>query len=241
MSLSSNDVLPRSTEPVDELTPGPAIPGTTGHVVIEAGCSEDQRHAVAVWHLDPSGNPVGAWVTVLDEVHDNPAAAARLYTLLACRSLLCWTLDEAHELRDKLTKWTGRVLPAGWEASTVCFPDALAEIAQQRRLHAEAVEAYQKTTTSKIEPLAWRTDVPTDASSLQDLQTAARMARPVAPSEVAERALLVARLTRWTVGLWRDTEVVRRRRKYLRQAFGPEAPLPPRWIGQLQAAHKIGW
>jgi uncharacterized protein DUF6218 len=46
-----------------------------GHVVVRHGRDENDRDAVAVWHVDAAGDNTGAWVLELDLAEPAPDSA----------------------------------------------------------------------------------------------------------------------------------------------------------------------
>lgn len=223
-------------EPLSQLT-GPSINGAVGHVVVERGQDSTGADAIGVWHLVPTGQPVGAWITTLDTLGANKAAAQRVLELLERRSLLCWNPGAPCDIVNRVATLAAASPPRGWEAAAVRLPEALVEIAEHRARHAQALSDHCSATKSKTTPLVWRREVPADPATLEQLQRVARVVGTIGTNQVAQRALLLSRLTRWVVELWHDTEQVRGRRQYLRDQFGHQAPLPPRWLGQLRAAY----
>jgi hypothetical protein len=214
------------------------VAGVTGHVVLECGRDGSGLDSIAVWHVDPGGLPVGAWIVGVETLASDSAAAQRLLGLTLRRSVLCWDTGTPAEVLDGLATWAGAVQAQRWTQTAVCLPDALVEIAEHRQRHAEAVDAYRTShPKANVAPLVWRTDVPAGVASRDELQKRAKLAPPVADCDVAARALQVVRLTRWTVELWQQTETARLRRKYLRAQFGDEAPLPPGWLARLRTAN----
>jgi hypothetical protein len=214
------------------------VPGAVGHGVLAVGRDHAGADAVAVWQVSPTGQPTGAWIVATGPGAD-PAKAQRLLGVLTRCALIGWRGGDTAEALRRLAAVADTEPDPALEKTGVYLPDALAEIADYRRRHADAVDTYQQTSKSKVAPLVWHRDVPTGANSPAELAELAGLAvgsTPGTSSEVAERALRMARLVAWTASLWQETEQVRLRRRYLVERFGPASPLPPRWLAQLRAA-----
>jgi Family of unknown function (DUF6218) len=211
--------------------------GVTGHVVIEAGPDTTGEDSLAVWHFSLAGQPTGAWIAPTEQLSSDSASARRLLELTQRRSILCWSTTKSGELLHRLAKWAEAESVPDWDVTAVRFPDVLAEIAERRHMYEEAVNAYRATTKSKITQLEWRIDIPAKLSALDELKTLALPVRQASARFVAEQALVVGQVTRWIVELWKDTEKARHRRQYLSPLAG-DAPLPPRWLNLLRAAHE---
>jgi hypothetical protein len=229
-----------SVDAVSEVAPFVTdyIAGVVGHVVVAAGRDRTGGEAIGVWLVSPTGLPTGAWI--LNSGPDADAEkAGQLLGLLNKRSVVSWDRDAAGDGLERLAAVAQVPLPVGWEKTMVRLPEALVEIAEERALHADAVAEYRKmsATKSRIEPLAWHRDVPTNAGSMEELARIAGLGRPDADCELPARALQLSRLVAWTAGLWQETEQVRLRRHYLVKRFGPARPLPPAWLAQLREAY----
>ncbi len=210
------------------------VPGVTGHVVLVEGEDHTGEHAIAVWHASATGFPVGAWITPVSVLANDPAAADELSRLTGHRALIGWEVETGTRLRDTLAAWAGR-RPAT-EPVTVRLPEVLTEIAQHRRTYDAAVEEHYRTLKSKVNPLKWRHHIPV-VESWPEFTRAARLRPPIATCPVAVRALHLVRSVAWAVDVWHQTETVRTRRPYLVKRFGPATVLPPGWLGHLRRAH----
>src|SRR5690606_19405664 len=98
------------------------VHGATGHVVVAEGADESGADAVAVWHATVSGPPVGAWITPVSVLADNPEASERLLRLARHRALVDWDAGAAEPLR-RLARWAKRPDP---DPILVLLPDVLA-------------------------------------------------------------------------------------------------------------------
>jgi Family of unknown function (DUF6218) len=245
-----SDALPAPEAAVDAPFVSDYVPGTVGHAVLAAGHDHSGAEAVAVWQVSPTGQPTGAWILATgadggdadrDSSRDsNREKAQRLLRMVERRSVVGWSSEDMSDLLGRLAEAAGTDLAPGWDETAVYLPAALAEIAEYRGRHAEAVTEYQNAAKSKVAPLAWQHEVPTEATSLKDLADAAGLTSVATTSEVAAQALLTARALAWTAGLWQETEQVRLRRRYLVERFGSASALPERWLGRLRAANARG-
>jgi hypothetical protein len=78
-------------------------------------------------------------------------------------------------------------------------------------------------------------------ATAEDLRRIAGRRAQIGTSEVAQRALLIVRLTQWVAELWHDTEQVRARRRMLREQFGAERYASARLAGPpSRRAHDDG-
>jgi hypothetical protein len=237
-----SDALPAPEAAVDAPFVSDYVPGTVGHAVLAVGHDHSGADAVAVWQVSPTGQPTGAWIlaTGSDGGDADREKAQRLLRTVERRSVVGWSSEDVSDLLGRLAEAAGTDLAPGWDETAVYLPAALAEIAEYRHRHAEAVTEYQNAAKSKVAPLAWQHEVPTEASSLKELADAAGLTSVATTSEVAAQALLTARTLAWTAGLWQETEQVRLRRRYLVERFGPASALPERWLGRLRAANARG-
>jgi hypothetical protein len=214
------------------------IAGAVGHVVVVTGRDRVNEEAIAVWLVSPTGQPTGAWLLAAG-LQTDTEKARRLLGMLNRRSMVGWDRDATGDALERLAAIAQVRLSAAWEKALVRLPDALVEIDEERRLHADAVAEYRKMsrTKSRIEPLAWQRDVPTNAGSIDELARVAGLGRAGDDDELASRVLQVSRLVAWVAGLWQETEQVRLRRRYLVERFGPARSLPPLWLAQLREAY----
>jgi hypothetical protein len=237
-----SDALPAPEAAVEAPFVSDYVPGTVGHAVLAVGHDHSGAEAMAVWQVSPTGQPTGAWIlaTGADGGEADRGKAQRLLKMVERRSVVGWSSEDVSYLLGRLAEAAGTELAPGWDETAVYLPAALAEIAEYRRRHAEAVTEHQNATKSKVAPLAWQHEVPTEASSLKELADAAGLTSVTTTSEVAAQALLTARTLAWTAGLWQETEQVRLRRRYLVERFGSASALPEHWLGRLRAANARG-
>jgi hypothetical protein len=237
-----SDALPAPEAAVEAPFVSDYVPGTVGHAVLAVGHDHSGAEAMAVWQVSPTGQPTGAWIlaTGVDGGEVDREKAQRLLKMVERRSVVGWSSEDVADLLGRLAEAAGTELAPGWDETAVYLPAALAEIAEYRGRHAEAVAEHQNVAKSKVAPLAWQHEVPTEASSLKELADAAGLTSVTTTSEVAAQALLTARTLAWTAGLWQETEQVRLRRRYLVERFGSASALPERWLGRLRAANARG-
>jgi hypothetical protein len=233
--------VPEAESVISEPFVSDYLPGTVGHAVLAVGHDHNGAEAVAVWQVSPTGQPTGAWIiaTGAEGGEVDRSKAQRLLKMVERRSVVGWGSEDIGYALSRLAEVAGTELAPGWDETAVYLPAALAEIAEYRRRHADGVAEHQQVSKSKVAPLAWQHDVPTEASSLKELADAAGLTT-VTTSEVATEALLTARTLAWTASLWQETEQVRLRRRYLVERFGAASPLPERWLGRLRAANARG-
>ncbi|MEZ0163401.1 DUF6218 family protein [Kineococcus sp. LSe6-4] len=216
-----------STESLPQLVE--FVEGAYGHIVfgVDGTC-------VAIWQLTPSGRPSNAWrIDDLDSL--SPERARGLLGGME-RRLVSGTAD--HRERDL------RVLDVLAARAEVVVPEVYSEawldlalverfVAVEREAMAEGVRHQQTRATSKLATLSYDLDLPRcpAGSDLATLLTAYRIRpRPGRTAEVGE-ALQQAQVLAAAGDLWRDTEVSRMRRKYLRPPAGPAVRvIAPAWL-----------
>ena len=209
------------------------VEGITGHFVVVEGEEHTGEAAAAVWHASATGTPVGAWIKPISLLRSDPAAADELLRLTSHRALFGWEIETGRRLLEMLAGCAQRERLG--EPVAVLLPDVLANIAEHRRAYETAVEEHQGRLKAKPNPLVWRRDIPRVGSWLDFVQ-AARLHPPTATCPVAVKALHLVRAVAWAAELWQQTEIVRTRRSYLTDRFGPATVLPPGWLGQLRRA-----
>lgn len=103
--------------------------------------------------------------------------------------------------------------------------------------------AFEKHTNEMasdrdITPIEWPVDLPDHIpSTVEEMWWATRLELPLS-SPVTQAALTTAALARWTVQRWQETMTALGRRRYLREAFGPQRVLPPAWETRLADAYE---
>lgn len=189
--------------------------------------------STAVWLVDLAGEPCGAWVwPALDS-----ATARRVLSLVDRRALIA--IDAANTLESVRAITAAGKLQLADEtlSSRMCsIPELLAETGQARSDIEEAVKQEARAGKKKLAPMQWDRPVPTEPTSdLTALMTQSGIATVEDPRVAGP--LDVARLTRWAIRLWTDTEGKRARRSYLRQRFGLAQPLPAVWTKAITGAY----
>jgi hypothetical protein len=210
------------------------VRGAQGHAVLAVGSDGAGAEALAVWSLGPTGRAGGAWVLRLDNLQQDVVRLQQIMAMIRGRCLVDWTTDSPLRTLGRLGDLLPGEVVAGLRDQILIIPEMLDEIAERRKMYADAVEAYRATTKSKIAPLVWPSPVPEPQTlvewSSRSLQSAA--------SPVAGQALTLTAAVARTAELWQDTEQLRYRRSYLR-SFGEVQSLPPRWLARLRAANAI--
>lgn len=193
--------------------------------------------ALAVWHVSPQGAPTGAWTYPTAQAFTSTETARRAVTLLGRRAI---TGPEREGLEHALTKLTATVSlpPTPWWATQVFQPaQAFGELLT-RRDAIEAAVTDARTPSRSIAPLEWARDLtgiapPKDVTALRAV---AGINASAGHSPVGRNAIAVARVLRWLVQLWSETEQVKNRRSYARDAVGNPEPLPSSWLAAVQTA-----
>lgn len=203
-----------------------------GHAVLAMGPDGAGAEALAVWSLGPTGRAGGAWVLPLDNLQQHVVRLQRIIGMIRGRCLVDWMIDSPLRILARLGDLLPGEVVAGFRDEILIIPELLDEIAERRKMYADAVEAYRATTKSKIVPLVWPSPVP-EPRTLGEWS--ARFQQSAA-SPVAGQALALTAAVARTAELWQDTEQLRYRRPYLR-SFGDPQSLPPRWLAQLRAAN----
>ena len=228
-------------EDVDEQDALPvlAAPGTA---VVACGSHDDGAPHVAIWHVNPKGVPTGAWLVPVQEALTTKAAARKLLALVERRAITGCDPDAALEIVRDLVK-VAELAEAGewWTPAQLRPVDVFAQIVDRRAAYEKTVKLRQAESKS-ITDLDWRRDFPSMPADFEALRALAEVARPVGTAVIAE-ALTVARVLRWLVRLWMETEQVKGRRKYVREQHGDPEALPPEWLATVRAAaaNRITW
>ncbi|MCG5440780.1 DUF6218 family protein [Micromonospora foliorum] len=207
------------------------VPGVRGHAVLAVGPDSGGGDALAVWRLGPTGVAGGAWVVRLDEIEREPEQLRRIMWNLQDRCLIDWDRETPVGVLARVAEVVPAELLSKLEGTILALPDLLEEIREHRSSYSIAVEQHRTRVKSKIAPLAWATQLP----SQEHLATWAAKDRFASASQVAATALAVTAAVARTAQLWQDTEQARYRRAYLRPLGDPQ-PLPPLWLARLRKA-----
>lgn len=217
----------------------PLLTGETwamGNAVIATGANEDGIDSLAVWQLSPLGTPVGAWVLPRREAFSSPQTARQLLSVMEQRAITA--ADPAHI--DLVLTQLSATAELGnqqwWLGQTFSLPHGLAELLERRQAYYATVEKARAQRPS-IAKLNWSRDfTPDDYADFDSLRKAAGI-RVSAPSSVARSALSVSRVLQWLANVWSETEQIKNRRSYVRQAHGAAEPLPPSWLKAIHTAN----
>jgi hypothetical protein len=204
-------------------------PGVRGHAVIVIGAGTDGGDVLAVWILNPFGDPTGAWVLPLADL--DGSRLLEIMTMVRGRCLVGWTEESAVAAFGKIEAALPPELVARLRATGLAIPGLIAETREHRARYDEALATYRATTGAKVSPLTWARDLPVPGD-----EEAALSPRPFyAASPAATAALIIAKSLGQAIELWQMTEEARFRRPYLR-GLGPQQPLPPGWAARLRSA-----
>lgn len=220
-------------QPAEEASPSvDYVEGVRGQVVLALCPDSEDRQSLAVWKLGPTGQPNGAWVMRFGEPSVDADELAAVLRLVQGWGLVGWDVAESHLLLDRLSDWLPAELLDGLRSHVISIPSLVEEIREHRQKYVEALEQYRTEAKSKIAPLTWSQQIPSDTEAVRRVLTPAV---PAGAEPVAAQALAVTGAVRRAAALWQDTEQVRYRRPVLR-SFGEPQALPPRWLATLRAA-----
>jgi hypothetical protein len=115
--------------------------------------------------------------------------------------------------------------------------ELLDDVAVVRRESVAAVRAEEDRGRKKLAPLQWKGTLPEGRDlTLDELRSFAGIVKADKP--LVGEALDIARVTRWAIDLWTETEGARVRRPYLRRELGVAQPLPPSWRRAITLAYE---
>jgi hypothetical protein len=247
MSYDAAHGAPLDSTDTGRLSTGPTVVDgrpVRGLAVITSGANETGTPAVAVWQLDLTGNPSGAWVTAEDDLL-GAERTRQVLTLCERRALVAYNDEGVADALAVLRRVAeiaeaGDVVEDAWARHVCRIDTAITETARARVASAAAVAAEKERTRRSLGPLKWRIPIPDAApDTLEKLLDAAQV--PLAQreaSDAATAALALSRAVRWSLSAWADSEAARYRRVYLRQTFGPQQPLPPTWRTAATGAYE---
>jgi hypothetical protein len=237
------------TEPNGDSTttafaPGPAsVDGkpVRGLLVIASGLDGAGAPAFAIWHLDLTGNPTGAWVVPESILLRDRSTARQILRACERRALAAYDPTEALDVLG-LTAAAARVpadIETVWGKHLCLLGRAIDETKQARAAYSEAVEIEKARTGRSLAPLEWSDQLPESVpTSLGDFLSQAGVLAPAGVSPAASAALALGRAVRWCLEVWTGTETARSRRPYLRERFGPAKPVPPSWRDAVTGAYR---
>lgn len=207
-----------------------------GSAVVCLGHDDAGAESLAVWQVSTAGAPTGAWVKALSDAFE-PDTARQLLTLVERRALA--DSGEAG-LADVLVRLgrAGGLPDPGWWRGQVFDPAEAFRATVRRRAELEATVRGEAEASKTITPLEWAHDLGEDGDGIAtfgDLQRVAGI-RTADGAPVVAAALTATRVLRWLVALWAETEQVKNRRHYVRDAHGPAEALPPSWLAAVRTA-----
>lgn len=221
---------PESDGPVAR-APGPST--LDGLPVRALAIVTESRGEVIVWQVNMAGSPSGAWVHSADD----PATPLRVLWQCDRRALLSPGGNAVVELVAQLAKAAkADVAQSTLEARLCTVPDLLEATAEARATYEMLLRKDAEAHERRYAPLEWGTPVPCPIPNHQEALTAAASIRTFEDPTVGD-ALNLAYLTKWAIGLWRDTERTRSRRRNLRERYGPQQPLPADWRTRITSAY----
>lgn len=207
-----------------------------GTAIVCLGAASGGEENLAVWQVSPGGAPTGAWVKPLPTASE-PALARQLLTFIERRAVVPGGTTDLDDVLSQLSR-AAEGTDLGWWKTHVFSPVEVFGAVVRRRQEFENTVRHEAEQNKGITPLEWTHDlaVPAaDAATVDDLLKVAGIRRAEGPPVVAD-ALTVARLLRWLVTLWSETEQVKNRRHYVLDAHGPAESLPPAWLAAVHTA-----
>lgn len=225
-------VVEEQTQPVEPVV---AL-WAPGSAILAVGEDTSGERAVAVWQVSPDGHPTGSWVVPEQQAYHDVTAARQLLVTLERRALTSFDEDTVDKVAARLTRIAGLAADRWWTSQRFSATDAFHDTLT-RRAELEATVAGVRQSGRTVAPLQWDRAFSADnrPCTVDELVDLADIAAPPGAPVVAE-ALRLARLLRWLVGLWAQTEQVKNRRDYLRDKHGDPEALPPGWMAAVQTA-----
>ncbi|MDQ3404244.1 MAG: DUF6218 family protein [Actinomycetota bacterium] len=208
--------------------------GGHGTAVVASGRGGDDA-VVAVWHVNLRGVATGAWVVSAEDAFTSRTAARKLLVLIERRAITALDVDDANAVPARLSAVAGLGAEPWWEHQVFAPNVVLGEISARRALY-EATVTATKHGGKAVAPLEWAQDLPTSApDDVAGLRGLAGLGVALGTPVISE-VLTVARVLRWLVQMWAETEQVKGRRRYVRDAHGDLEVLPPSWLAAIQVA-----
>lgn len=214
----------------------PAAVWAPGSAVVVLGEGPDDVKSLAVWQINPAGAPTGAWVLPHAEAFGSREAARRVLSTVERRAITAPDPATVPLVLERLTAAAGLGDGVWWGDQLFSAVAAFGEIVERRMVIESTVEAAREASKT-ITAVEWERHFPADAEpkDFDALQQLMRVATPPGSPVVAE-ALSVARVLRWLVAAWAETEQVKSRRNYVRAAHGAPEALPRSWLAAVQTA-----
>jgi hypothetical protein len=208
-----------------------------GSAVLTLGGGDHGEEALALWQVSPQGAPTGAWLVPTAEAFTEKETARRLLTLIERRGIAMTAPHEVEQAVSQLTAAAAVDVASWWKGQLFSPVQAFREILGRRREIDEAVETA-RATRQNVTSLDWTRDLPHDADpdTIEDLRRLAAIQEGPG-TEAGAAAITVARVLRWLVRVWTETEQVKSRRSYVRDALGDPEALPPSWLAAVKTAN----
>lgn len=208
------------------------IDGSPARAPIVVG---EHRDKAVLWQVDILGNLSGAWVIR----QGNSQASHRILSICDRRALIGIAADTPVDL---VLRWAKDaqvpVTRADLDERVCSIPALLNEVNKARYAYSNAVDEREEQENTDLQPLNWTTKLPTSIPDELDALLDCATVNTETSIPDTRVVLLTARLARWAVHSWIDTEATRMRRPYLRESFGPAQPLPRSWRTPIVAAYK---
>ncbi|MBB2935560.1 hypothetical protein FHX82_002614 [Amycolatopsis bartoniae] len=217
------------TSAAETALPAPVELWAPGSAVVALGQGDGGEEAVAVWHVSPQGAPTGAWLVPAAEAFGEEETARRLLTSLERRGITGAVPGDVERILEQLSKAAG--VDEWWREQLFSPVLAFEEVVARRAEIEKVVEDAR--ATKNVAVVEWPADVTGyDVREFEDLRRVARLSRTT--GEACGTAILVSRVLRWLVRQWAETEQVKNRRPYVRDALGEPQALPPTWLAAVQ-------
>jgi len=201
----------------------PSLSGVRGHAVLLA-----DPLRFAIWQVTPTGQPGGAYVEARDVLQRDGHRCRAILSTFERRALVSIDAKTSAMTATSLAELAGLDIGTSWFDKTTLDLDTI---------WADIVAARRRYEGSIGQTLDWRTELrDTAPANLRDFAEVAHVRQRHDDPLIGE-TLITSDIVRWLVAQWADTEAVRVRRKPLRDAFGPPAPLPPAWLERLRLAY----
>jgi hypothetical protein len=226
------EVLEEEGTLVDPLPSGPIL--LDGKPTRAPAVLTLDNNGAALWLIDLSGQPCGAWTSAPLDTE----GAERLMGLLAGRALISVERKSLQDTLDAVAESAKVKTPQELVEHRLCsIADLLDDVAAVRRESAAAVRAEEDSGRKKLAPLRWKGTLPEGRDlTLDELRSFAGIVK--ADKALVGEALDTARVARWAIGLWTETEGARVRRPYLRRELGVAQPLPLSWRRAITLAYE---
>ncbi|GAB2781308.1 DUF6218 family protein [Amycolatopsis magusensis] len=210
-----------------------------GSAVLGVGSGNGGPDCLAVWQVSPLGAPTGAWVMPCEEAFGSVENARLLLSLIERRAIAAGDPAAMNHLLERWSAAADLVGEGAWWTAHLFSPVVAFTETVSRRRRYESTVATAKEAKKSITALEWAHELPEDTTveSFSALRGTARISPAVGVPVVSE-VLTTARVLRWLVEVWSDTEMVKNRREYVRAVHGATEPLPPEWLLAVQTAGK---